>query len=92
MTVIEDGRFSFSSHYCDSFHGYLRTETDFGNTYPNQHIDSDCFPAGLTISSSAAHDTPLDDYVELGQVFRQKACFTNISRIRSYAKHAAWEP
>jgi hypothetical protein len=44
----------------------LRNETDSGISYPNQHIDSDCFPADLPIFELSCTRYPFDDYVELG--------------------------
>jgi hypothetical protein len=44
----------------------LRNETDSGISYPNQHIDSDCFPADLPIFELCCTRYPFDDYVELG--------------------------
>jgi hypothetical protein len=35
----------------------LQNETDSGISYPNQHIDSDCFLRIYLFSSSTAHDT-----------------------------------
>lgn len=77
------------------FPGYLRNDTDSGISYPNQHIDSDCFFADLSVFELAAHDThstimSSSDMDCPAPAFCQKACFTNILRTRSYAKHAAW--
>jgi len=81
--------------YCDTFPGYLRNDTDSGISYPNQHIDRDCFFADLSVFELAAHDThstilSSSDMDCPAPAFCWKACITNILRIRSYAKHAAW--
>lgn len=74
---------------------FLRNDMDSGTPYPNQHIDSDCFPADLPVFELCYTGYPFDDFVELDYRRqttppRLEACITNILRIRSSAKHAAW--
>jgi hypothetical protein len=44
---------------------FLRNETDSGISYPNRHIDIDCFPADLPVLELYCVRYPFDDLVEL---------------------------
>jgi len=61
-----DGLISLQFTFFTAFsHRLLRNETDSGISYPNQHIDSDCF-ADLPIFELSCTGYPFDDTVELG--------------------------
>lgn len=49
----------------------LRNETDSGISYPNQHIDSDCFSAALPIFELFSHTIPFDAYPSSSKHRRQ---------------------
>lgn len=44
---------------------FLRNDKDSGTPYPNQHIDSDCFPADLPVFELCYTGYPFDEFVEL---------------------------
>jgi hypothetical protein len=75
------------------YHGSMRKS---GILYPNQHIDSDCFSAALPIFELFSHTIPFDAHPSSSSIdgrtlaFSEEACITNISRLRSFCKHAAW--
>lgn len=77
------------------FPGYRGSMRKSGILYPNQHIDSDCF-SGSAYFELFSHTIPFDASPSSSSIdgrtvaFPGKACITNISRLRSFCKHAAW--
>jgi len=73
------------------FPGYRGSMRKSGISYPNQHIDSDCFFADLPVFELFSHTIPFDALLSSSNidgrtlVFLAKACITNISRLRSSA-------
>lgn len=99
MLLLRTASFHFLQFwflFLQIFSGYHGSMRKSGILYPNQHIDSDCFSAALPIFELFSHTIPIDGHPSSSSIdgrtlaFFEEACITNISRLRSFCKHAAW--
>ncbi len=78
------------------FPGYRGSMRRSGISYPNQHIDSDCFFADLPVFELFSHTIPFDAPLSSSNidgrtfVFPGKACITKHFTNSLFCKHAAW--